>query len=150
MLTESLISENSASLLLVYCKDIDEWPHRWAINHADISIGYAINEYFKCFLIDRIDKKRTKSTIKIYARYLWALGGELIRRIHDDNNKGRMVSKDLILKYIVTTQPTYGDFLPQPSQDNVRPYVQSLQRLQCHSLDSLQIPHGTQCQVSFS
>jgi len=69
MLAKILPNKNSLSVLLEYCKDIDEWPDRWAIDNSDIQIGKSINEYFKLFLIDRIEKNRTKSTIKIYARY---------------------------------------------------------------------------------
>lgn len=86
--------------------------------------------------------------------------GVLQNMYHEENNRLEVAQPsteadikeviDFLGKKIVTTQPTYGDFLPQPSQGNVRPYVQSLQRLQCHSLDSLQVPHATQCQVSFS
>ena len=99
MLAKILPNKNSLSVLLEYCKDINEWPDRWAIDNSDIQIGKSINEYFKLFLIDRIEKNRTKSTIKIYARYFFALGGELIRHINDDNNK-QLSSKDIFLKYI--------------------------------------------------
>lgn len=99
MLAELSSNKKDLSLLLAYCKDINEWPGRWAIDNSDIPIGKSINEYFKLFLIDRIEKNRTKSTIKIYARYLFALGGELIRHINDDNNK-MLPSKDIFLKYI--------------------------------------------------
>ena len=93
-------------MLFEYCKDINEWPIRWALDNSDIQIGNSINEYFKLFLIDRIEKNRTKSTIKIYARYLLVLGGELIRHINDDNNK-QLSSKDIFLKYIDSSGGPY-------------------------------------------
>jgi hypothetical protein len=87
-------------LLSEYCKDIKEWSARWEIVEADLKIGQAITEQFKLFLIDRIQKGRAKRTIKIYANYLWALGGELIRQINEDDSQRRLSAKELILKYI--------------------------------------------------
>jgi len=106
MLAKISSNKNSLSLLFEYCKDINEWPIRWALDNSDIQIGNSINEYFKLFLIDRIEKNRTKSTIKIYARYLLVLGGELIRHINDDNNK-QLSSKDIFLKYIDSSGGPY-------------------------------------------
>jgi hypothetical protein len=93
-------NENSLDLLLKYCRDIDEWSDRWEIEKADLKIGHAITKYFKQFLIDRIEKGRAKSTIKIYAHYLWALGGELIRQINEDESERQLSAKNLILKYV--------------------------------------------------
>lgn len=98
----SLLQQNKsfAELLHQYCKDIDEWSSSWEIAEADLAIGQAVTEHFKQFLINRIEKGRAKSTIKIYARYLWALGGELIRHINEDENERRLSAKGLILKYV--------------------------------------------------
>ncbi len=93
-------NKNIAAILLEYCKDIDEWPCRWEIDKADVKMGQALLEPFKLFLIDRIEKGRAKSTIKIYANYLWALGGELIRQINYDDDERRLSAKELILKYV--------------------------------------------------
>lgn len=100
MLSELSSNKKKFSLLLEYCKDIDAWPDRWAISGSDIKIGKSFNEYFKLFLVDRIEKRRAKSTIKIYARYLLALGGELIRQCNDDGSEQQLSAKDHILKYV--------------------------------------------------
>ena len=91
---------NSTQLLVEYCKNINEWPTQWEIDKADVIIGQAINEYFKAFLLDRIEKGRSKKTIRISANYLWALGGELIRQINDDEKERKLSAKNLILKYV--------------------------------------------------
>lgn len=91
---------NSTELLHQYCKDIDEWPDRWEIDAADIAIGQAINNYFKLFLIDKIEQGRTKKTIRITGNYLWALGGELIRQINYHRKERKLSAKNLILKYV--------------------------------------------------
>lgn len=88
------------NLLYAYCKDINDWANRWEIVEVDLTIGQAITEQFKLFLIDRIEKGRAKKTIKTYASYLWALGGELIRRINEDDSERQLSAKKLILKYI--------------------------------------------------
>jgi hypothetical protein len=49
---------------------------------------------------NRIQKGRAKSTIKIYAGYLWALGGELIRKINEVEDERKLSAKQLILKHI--------------------------------------------------
>jgi len=97
---EFLSNKKNLPILYEYCKDINTWQNRWAISNADIEIGKAINKYFKLFLLDRIEKGRAKSTIKIYARYLWALGGELIRQINEEEAERGLPAKQLILKYV--------------------------------------------------
>jgi hypothetical protein len=54
-----LSKKTSAQILLEYCRDINEWPNRWTIVHTDIQVGKDINEYFKLFLIDRINMHDT-------------------------------------------------------------------------------------------
>ncbi len=100
MLEKSMSKKNSAELLFQYCKNIDEWPNGWEIDEADISIGQAINEYFKLFLLAKIEQGRTMKTIRVTGNYLWALGGELIRQINDDEKERKLSAKDLILKYV--------------------------------------------------
>jgi hypothetical protein len=91
---------NPTMLLYEYCKDIDDWPMRWEITKKDIASGHEITEQFKLFLLDRIKEGRAKRTIKNYATYLWALGGELIRKLNEDNSERKLPARKLILKYI--------------------------------------------------
>ena len=88
------------SLLLAYCKNIDTWADSWEIGEKDQKTGEAIVEEFKLFLINRIEKGRAKKTIKNCANYLWVLGGELIRRVNDDESERRLTVRKLILKYV--------------------------------------------------
>ncbi len=98
----SKISNNrcAADLLSQYCKDIDDWANSWEIDAIDIKIGRDIVEQFKPFLIDRIEKGRTKKTIKMNGHYLWALGAELISRLNEDATERKLSARELILKYI--------------------------------------------------
>jgi len=91
---------NLQNLLLSYCKNINEWPDSWEIDVDDIRVGNAILEYFKAFLLHKIEKGRAKKTIKNDAQYLWVLGGELISRINEDDDERQLSAKALILNYI--------------------------------------------------
>jgi len=92
---------NSGSeLLYEYCKNIKNWSVSWKISTEDLAIGEEITEQFKQFLINHIEKGRAKRTIRRYADYLWVLGGELIRRINEDDTERSLIATDLILKYI--------------------------------------------------
>jgi hypothetical protein len=88
------------NILLEYCKDINDWPDSWEIDADDVRVGKHILEYFKAFLIDKIQKGRSKKTIKNDSHYLWALGGELISRINEDEDERKLSAKNLILNYI--------------------------------------------------
>jgi hypothetical protein len=88
------------NLLLDYCKNMNEWPFSWEIDSDDIRVGKAILEHFKAFLLDKIEKRRSKKTIKNDSNYLWALGAELISRINENDEQRRLSPKKLILHYI--------------------------------------------------
>lgn len=92
--------KSAHDLLIEYCKGTDEWPESWAASDRDIPIGKQLVEEFMPFLLDRIQKGRAKSTIKIYAGYLWVLGGELIRQINNYEEERKLRSKQLILNYV--------------------------------------------------
>jgi hypothetical protein len=99
--TSKITAPKSAhELLIEYCKGTDEWPESWAASDRDIPIGKQLVEEFTPFLLDRIQKGRAKSTIKIYAGYLWVLGGELIRQINNYEEERKLPSKQLILNYV--------------------------------------------------
>lgn len=93
-------NKDSAGLFLEYCKDIDEWADSWEIDEGDIKIGRDIVEQFKPFIISLIEKGLSKKTVKSYRDYLWALGGELIRQINDDESERRLSAGELILKHV--------------------------------------------------
>jgi len=91
---------SSAALLLKYCKDINDWPESWEIDEDDIEIGKALVEEFKPFLIEKIEKGRSRKTVRTDSHYLWALGGELISKLNEDETQRKLSAKKLILEYI--------------------------------------------------
>jgi hypothetical protein len=100
---------NLMEALYQYCKNINDWPASWEIVEEDIVVGEVLTEQFKLFLLDRIEKEQAKKTIKTHAQYLWVLGGELIRKINEDEDDAerRLSAKELILKY--------SNYSPPPS-----------------------------------
>ena len=91
---------NDMDMFIKHCKDIDEWPDSWEIDEGDIKMGRDIIERFKPFIISLIERDLSKKTIRIYKNYLWALGGELIRQINDDESERLLSAKELILKHV--------------------------------------------------
>lgn len=86
---------NPTDLLGECCKGIDNWATSWQIIKADIASGQDITNEFKLFLLDRIKQGRAKRTIKNYASYLWALGGELICKLNENKNERKLAAKKL-------------------------------------------------------
>ena len=87
-------------MFIKHCKDMGEWSDSWEIDEGDIKIGLDIVEQFKPFIISLIERDLSKKTIRIYKNYLWALGGELIRQINEDESERLLSAKELILKHV--------------------------------------------------
>lgn len=100
MLNKIQTASDYMDLLNKHCKDIDEWPDGWEIDEGDIKIGRDIVEQFRPFIISLIERDLSKKTIKIYKNYLWALGGELIRQINEDESERLLSARELILKHV--------------------------------------------------
>jgi len=94
---KNILHKKTADLLLEYCKDINGWPKSWRIEHVDIKFGEELLNEFKSFLIEKIEQGRAKNTIKIYARYLWVLGGEIISQINTDDYDRKLMPRDVLL-----------------------------------------------------
>lgn len=100
MLNKRQSASDYMDLLNKHCKDIDEWPDSWEIDDGDVEIGRDIVKQFTPFIISLIERDLSKKTIKIYKNYLWALGGELIRQINEDESERLLSAKELILKHV--------------------------------------------------
>lgn len=91
--------EDDAAMLAL-CPDLPQWPQRWRIESDDIAVGERIVEAFKPFLRHLIDKGLTPKTLKRHRDHLWMLGGELIRRRHDDPDLKRQTVSELLSELI--------------------------------------------------
>ena len=97
-------SSDDRAKLKAYCKDIDRWAESWAgFPDLDVPVGERIVAEFTPFLLALISERRTKKTVKKYADYLWALGGELIRHVSTDEKARKLPARTLILKHIDET-----------------------------------------------
>lgn len=92
-------AEDDAALLAL-CPDLPEWPQRWLIESSDVSIGEHIVDAFKPFLRYLIRKDLAPRTLKRHRDHLWMLGGELIRRRHDDQELKRESVSELLSELI--------------------------------------------------
>lgn len=97
------------ALLLLYCKDINDWHKAWEIDTLDLDIGIKIVEQFKPFLVKKIQQGRVKKTVRTHANYLWALGAELIAQLNVDvdEDERALSARELILNHIGPTGGPY-------------------------------------------
>lgn len=83
-----------------YQQELDDWPSSWEIEQRDREVGKAITKEFTSFLLSKIQQGRAKRTLNNYTRYLWILGGELIRQINDYEPDRKLSARELILDSI--------------------------------------------------
>ena len=86
--------------LLARCPDLPQWPQRWCIESADLAVGERIVEVFTPFLRHLIQRGLSPKTLRRHSDYLWMLGGELIRRRHDDPDLKSRSVPELIAELI--------------------------------------------------
>lgn len=61
-----------------------EWPRSWRVEDGDVIIGQNIVELLKPFLYDLLRQGLADKTLARHRDHAWLLGGEIIRRRHDD------------------------------------------------------------------
>ena len=81
---ESAIVASNDERLHRYCPDLETWPESWSIEPRDIGPGERIVAYFKPFLLHLLNLGRSRKTVRKHRDNLWALGGEVIRELHED------------------------------------------------------------------
>jgi hypothetical protein len=79
----------AAATLEQLCPDLANWPKAWAYEPGDIAIGQRFIECIEPFLIDLLQHVLAHKTLTRHRDHLWMLGGELIRRRHDDPDLAR-------------------------------------------------------------
>lgn len=72
------------------------WPEQWKIEHNDIAIGQRIVDSIQPFLFDRLEHGFAGTTIARHRDHLHMLGGEIIRRRHDDPDLAKQPVRDLL------------------------------------------------------
>ncbi len=82
------------------CPDLQHWPQRWRYEPSDIAPGERIVECFTPFLLQLLGQGLATSTLHRHRDHLWMLGGEIIRRRHEDPALKRKPIETLMLQLI--------------------------------------------------
>ena len=79
-----------AAALEQYCPDLGNWPQSWRIEEQDVPRGERVVESLKPFLINLLIQGLADKTLARHRDHMWLLGGEIIRRRHDDPDRAKM------------------------------------------------------------
>jgi hypothetical protein len=95
----AIIPEEAAALEQ-FCPDLANWPRSWRYEAGDVPIGQDIVEHLKPFLLDLLHQPLVDKTRARHRDHLWMLGGEIIRRRHEDPDLTRQPVKELLANLI--------------------------------------------------
>jgi hypothetical protein len=90
----------AAEALVKLCPDLESWPQRWRYEQSDIAPGERIVECFRPFLLGLLEQGLARKTLQRHRDHLWMLGGEIIRRLHEDPALKRKSIQTLVLDLI--------------------------------------------------
>jgi hypothetical protein len=79
-----------------YCRGLEGWPRSWMGLEIDLPPGEKLVDRFRPFLEELVTSGLSPKTIQKHVDNLWALGGEIIRDLHEDPSLRRK-SPDQIL-----------------------------------------------------
>lgn len=95
-----ILSPHDAHRLGLACPDLHKWPRSWHIEPADIAVGQQIVQALTPFLLHLLNQGQAKTTVRRHRDNLWLLGGEIIRRRHDDDALARQDVTDALSQLI--------------------------------------------------
>ena len=75
---------SSPGLLERYCRHLDDWPRAWMGIEKDVPPGEKLVACFRPFLEELVASDLSPKTIQKHVDHLWALGGEIIRHLHEN------------------------------------------------------------------
>jgi hypothetical protein len=64
--------------------DIDHWPQAWRVESKDLDPGRLMLDIFKVFLVHQLSLRRARKTLRVHRDNLFALGGQIIRLLHEN------------------------------------------------------------------
>lgn len=79
------------------CPDLQNWPQSWCIESPDIALGEHIVTFIKPFLLHLLGQDLATKTLRRHRDHLWMLGGEIIRRRHEDSTLRRISIENILL-----------------------------------------------------
>jgi len=74
----------SPDVLERYCRGLDGWPRAWMGMEKDLPPGEKLVACFRPFLEELVAADLSPKTIQKHVDNLWALGGEIIRDLHEN------------------------------------------------------------------
>lgn len=97
---ERTIIQTGGAALDKLCPDLANWPELWKVEHSDVAIGQRIVDSIHPFLIDLLQHGLADKTLARHRDHLQMLGGEIIRRRHDNPDLAKQPVRDLLLNLI--------------------------------------------------
>ena len=76
------------------------WPELWKVEHSDSAIGRCLVVLIEPFLIDLLQHGLADKTLARHRGHLQMLGGEIIRRRHQDPELAKQPVEDLLINLI--------------------------------------------------
>ena len=90
-----IADEPSTQALARHCPDLENWATSWRYDDSDLAAGRRIVEFFKPFLLHLLTRRLSAKTLHRHRDHLWMLGGEVIRRRHEDDHRRRLPVEQL-------------------------------------------------------
>jgi hypothetical protein len=88
--------QQASDALAAYCPDLDQWPRSWRYEERDVPPGEKIVEYFTPFLRHLLNSNLSRTTLRRHRDNLWALGGEIISRLHETPRLRKQAMADVV------------------------------------------------------
>ncbi len=106
-------------MLAKACPDLQDWPNRWQYEAADLAPGTAIVSTFKPFLLELL-RGLSRKAFNRHRDNLWQLGGEIIRRRHEDPDLMR-IPIDKLIRQLVEEDggPLMGSRISETEQNAI-------------------------------
>lgn len=113
--------------LAAYCPDLPQWPQQWRAEDRDLELGQTLVEIFTPFLLQLLGSTLSSKTLCKHRDNLWLLGGDIIRRIHDDPELRKRPVKETLLTLL---DDDYGPLLyPPVSEQQQRAFDATCRKL---------------------
>jgi hypothetical protein len=90
------VTRTSARDLERYCRGLESWPRSWMGMEKDLPPGEKLVECFRPFLEELAASDLSPKTIQKHVDNLWALGGEIIRDLHEDPSLRRKSTEQIL------------------------------------------------------
>jgi len=81
---KSAIVSDEQQTIAQYVPDLQNWPASWRVDDEDISAGREIVAILTPFLEHLLTLRYPRKTLLRHRDHIWMLGGEMIRRRHED------------------------------------------------------------------